>query len=96
MAARRCVHNIAARCVAIHACLLQVRPFDDLSASGVNRCCQPCEHTHTRHDGIDALFHVARALAENSDDEISLFRAEIDSAFRSESLHVTATCAVCI
>ena len=56
----------------------KVRPVDDFSASGVNKCCEPTERL--QHDGVDSLFQLTKLFREKVGVVPSLFKADIDAA----------------
>ena len=57
-----------------------LRPVDDMSASGVNACCSLEEKLS--NDGVDTLFQVARKFYEVVGEVPDMFKADIDSAYR--------------
>ena len=76
---------------------VKVRPVDDLSASGkscllvlaclhwsvyagVNGCCE--QEEKLTNDGVGLLFQVAREFTEQVGEHPSLWKADIDSAYR--------------
>ena len=58
----------------------KIRPVDDMSSSGVNRCCQPTERL--RNDGIDMLMATAQFLFLSFGVLPHLFKVDVDVAFR--------------
>jgi len=60
--------------------VIRVRAVDDLTRAKVNGCTSAGEKF--RPESIDALYRVARAVAQGTRERIMFYKADIDSAFR--------------
>ena len=51
-----------------------------MACSGVNDCCE--QEEKLTNDGVDVLFQVVREFTEQVGTRPSLFKADVDSAYR--------------
>lgn len=58
---------------------------------GVNACCE--QEEKLGNDGVDMLFQAARAFTEQVGQTPSLFKADIDSAYRRIPIKPSDRCA---
>ena len=59
---------------------LKVRPIDDMTRSGCNPCTGASEKLH--YESLDLLLATARAAAERFGHSLSLWKADVDAAYR--------------
>jgi hypothetical protein len=64
----------------------KIRPIDDFSRNGLNDATGTCESF--THNTVDQLFSACRSATKQGKRGCSLYKADIDAAFRHAHRHV--------